>query len=197
MSRPVPILCALVTAARPGGSALAHVWCPWCEAVHTHSAGPGLRAAHCADKGSPYKVTGYSLDVAGKARVADAVMPGGPLVGRSRFKDALEAVAPRIRTALLRHVVKRLRASPARLRMAGNAWTIDLDPAAADGGPQLTGIGLLDLVAAVWGVSPGIVVVRLVEVLHGRKLDAAARAALVDTVDAATSRPSAREGGAA
>lgn len=197
MSRLVPILRALVTPAWPGRQAQAHVWCPWCETVHSHSAGPGLRTAHCADRATPFKATGYSLNVVGRTSDANAVMPAGPLVEQSCFRDELEVVAPGLRIALLRHILKRMRATPARLKMVHNAWTIDLDPAAADGGRQLAGIGLLDLVAAAWGVSPGVVVVRLVEALHGWKLDASDRAALVDAVNAAASRSATTAGGAA
>lgn len=195
--RPVPILPALVTPARPRRSAQAHVWCPWCEDLHSHSAGPGPRVAHCSDKASPYRATGYVLDIVGKASTAEAVMPAGPLIGRSRFKSTLEALTPRLQAALLRRVVGQLRRSRARLHQVGDAWMIDLDPAAADGGGQLAGVGLLDLVAVVWGVTRGVVIVRLIEALQGWKLDAMARAALADAVDAATSRPSPVTGGAA
>ena len=34
-------------------------WCPHCRRYHFHGAGPGHRAAHCAD--GPFKGSGYVL----------------------------------------------------------------------------------------------------------------------------------------
>lgn len=51
---------------------IASIWCQYCEYVHTHSAEPGTRVAHCnprlLDDGSltppsPYEETGYYLEL--------------------------------------------------------------------------------------------------------------------------------------
>jgi hypothetical protein len=41
------------------------VWCDYCVHWHAHSRGEGDRAAHCFDRSSPYRLTGYVLRRAG------------------------------------------------------------------------------------------------------------------------------------
>jgi hypothetical protein len=42
------------------------VYCAHCRDWHRHSPGDGHRAAHCWRAGSPYRVTGYVLEYAGR-----------------------------------------------------------------------------------------------------------------------------------
>ena len=41
------------------------VWCKHCGVWHQHSAGAGLRQAHCVNEHSPYLRHGYNLAYAG------------------------------------------------------------------------------------------------------------------------------------
>jgi hypothetical protein len=43
------------------------VWCCHCRRYHWHGYSAGHRAAHCADKTSPYYLSGYNLIDAGPA----------------------------------------------------------------------------------------------------------------------------------
>ena len=40
------------------------VWCCYCKRWHQHGAQPGHRVAHCHVATSPYKATGYVLELA-------------------------------------------------------------------------------------------------------------------------------------
>jgi hypothetical protein len=40
------------------------VWCVYCRREHWHGTEAGHRIAHCTDKASPYRLTGYLLRVA-------------------------------------------------------------------------------------------------------------------------------------
>lgn len=58
------------------------VWCPWCAALHCHTAWPGHRKAHCREADSPYRESGYVLKLAGTVSSLTAARPGGaPLHG--------------------------------------------------------------------------------------------------------------------
>lgn len=39
------------------------LWCPWCDTWHVHGAGNGGRAAHCSVPDSPFKATGYIIQM--------------------------------------------------------------------------------------------------------------------------------------
>lgn len=57
-----PELPAFVVEAEPHRVA---VWCDWCRIWHYHGNAPGHRAPHCKVPGSPYKKTGYILQIEG------------------------------------------------------------------------------------------------------------------------------------
>jgi hypothetical protein len=38
-------------------------WCEFCKTNHSHGAMPGHRSAHCHDKASPFKESGYILEL--------------------------------------------------------------------------------------------------------------------------------------
>jgi hypothetical protein len=44
-----------------GDSPVWRFFCPVCQEHHTHGVGPGRRVAHCTNKRSPYKWSGYEL----------------------------------------------------------------------------------------------------------------------------------------
>jgi len=59
------------------------VWCCHCSLYHWHGHPAGHRAAHCADKASPYRLGGYNLIDAGHAsakllRDSERRQPRGP-----------------------------------------------------------------------------------------------------------------------
>ena len=43
------------------------VWCAYCKRWHYHAGEPGHRAAHCHVATSPYRQTGYILELAADA----------------------------------------------------------------------------------------------------------------------------------
>ena len=42
-----------------------HLWCQYCGVWHMHGRGNGHRVAHCYKPDSPYKQTGYILELVG------------------------------------------------------------------------------------------------------------------------------------
>lgn len=97
-----PVLPAFRTPADAKGSAQAHVWCGWCETYHSHSASPGHRAAHCGRGESPYKATGYVLDVQGETSHEWIAVPHAIYTGRETLKRVIENATPGLHAALLR-----------------------------------------------------------------------------------------------
>ena len=81
MSDKVPVLRGRIVGRGPDRRA--RVWCQYCETFHLHSPEPGYRVAHCpgAPVGpeSPYKESGYIIEVAGEAEGA----PPGFETGRA------------------------------------------------------------------------------------------------------------------
>ena len=189
MSPSTPILRAVRTPEGPGRSAQSHAWCPWCETVHTHSAGAGHRVAHCHRKESPFTAFGYDLNPVDWAPNADAAVPAGLLVGRGRLSAVFDAAAPRLRAAFVKHLVGRKRISRARITVYGCQWTIDTD--VHTGGPAsrwIAGVGLLGLLSALYGVGRGVAAVRLLEMVAGEKFDALARLTIAEAIDTAAAR---------
>ncbi len=52
------------------------VWCQYCVQFHCHRPTPGHRYAHCRERDSPYRQTGYVLKFAGKVNSLRKVRPG-------------------------------------------------------------------------------------------------------------------------
>lgn len=209
--RPVPILPARVTPASAGRVAQAHVWCQHCEDVHSHGAVPGLRGAHCTREESPYKATGYDLDLQGETTSHEDVVPKALFAGRRRLWSVLEDAAPRLRSALLapalgarvgHHFDKRV--GRARISVFGKGWWIDLDafPSEAElhslrlrQRPARTGRDFITLLSALYGVTLGVVGLRLLEAVSGATFDAEARQAIAAEIEAEYARKAAGRDG--
>jgi len=54
-----PVLGAVPSASGRGWN----VWCCWCRRIHSHAPESGHRAAHCIEPESPYRTTGYVLEL--------------------------------------------------------------------------------------------------------------------------------------
>lgn len=55
----IPVLGAWVS---PSGYCW-NVWCCWCRSIHSHAPEPGHRVEHCFEPESPYRDTGYYLEL--------------------------------------------------------------------------------------------------------------------------------------
>lgn len=183
-----PILRAVVTPAQPGLSRQALAPCPYCEIPHVHSAEPGHRAAHCHRKESPFLATGYVLDIVGEAAGPETLIPAGLLVGHGRFYEAVEAAASKLRPVLVRHVLGRMRFGRMSVTIRDSGWTIDTGVTDGSRPRWINGVGLLGLFSALYGVSRGVVGVRLFEIILGEKLDAQERTAFADLIEGAAKR---------
>lgn len=183
-----PTLRAVVTPAQPGQSSQALAPCSYCETAHVHSTEPGPRVAHCHRKESPYRATGYVLDIVGETDAPETLIPAGLLVGRGRFYEAVEAAAPKLRVALVRHVLGRMRFGRMTVTVSGNGWTIDTGVTDGSRPRWINGVGLLGLFSALYGVSRGVVGVRLFEVVLGERLDAQERIAVANLIEGAANR---------
>ena len=184
----VPILPAVLTSAVPGRSAQLHIRCDHCETIHSHGAGAGHRAAHCYRKESPYLATGYILDIVGEAAAPEILIPAGLLVGHGRFYEAVEAAASKLRPALVRHVLGRMRFGRISITVSGNGWTINTGVTDGSRPRWINGVGLLGLFSALYGVSRGVVGARLFEAVFGEALNARERIALADLIEGAAKR---------
>lgn len=75
------------------------VWCPWCAALHCHTAWPGHRKAHCREGDSPYIESGYVLKLAGEVQTLTAARAGNaPLHG---FLDETRSAFVELRRCFL------------------------------------------------------------------------------------------------
>lgn len=184
-------------------------WCPWCEDIHFHgAAGEGgrprteERAAHCHEAGaSPFIERGYALMVAGSTVDAATLLPVTPMSclfregkrddrNRARLHQVLGANLARVRGAMLSAVIGKARICPrfdqvklpdgGRLNLysAGTGWDIRRDCKEV-----AKGDGLISLGAALYGLPPGVVAVRLFESAVGVILDLQAVDDLQDMVD--------------
>ncbi|MEZ0251740.1 MAG: hypothetical protein ACAH20_12435 [Methylobacteriaceae bacterium] len=205
--RPAPILPARVTPGTAGQVAQAHVWCQHCEDVHSHGVAPGPRGAHCTREESSYRATGYDLDLQGEAASPEDVVPEALLAGRRRLWSALEDAAPRLRSTLLaptlgarvgHHFDKRV--GRARISVFGKGWWIDLDAFPSDAElraprlrqrPARTGRDFITLLSALYGVTLGVVGLRLLEAVSGASFDAEGRRAIAAAIEAAYARQAA------
>jgi len=184
-------------------------WCPWCEDIHFHgAAGEGgtrrieARGAHCHDTGaSPFLEIDYELDVAGITADAATLLPITPIASpfregkredrqRPRLHRMLDANFARIRTAMLAAVTGKARiclrfdqvklpdGGRLDLYSAGTGWDIRRDCEEV-----ARGDGLISLGAALYGLPPGVVAVRLFEVATGVILDVHAENELQDAIE--------------
>ncbi|WP_425277540.1 hypothetical protein [Methylobacterium nodulans] len=212
VEQPAPTLRALRirNGARPDSTV---AWCPYCEDVHHHGTGGGRRAAHCVREESPCRVTGYSLDVQGEAEAPHDVVPAALLAGRHRLSDALDGVSAEIRAAILRGVLGKRRAGPAfelrvdraRVSVIGESWWIDLDAfparpelrsAPVPPSRTLSGRGLINLLAVLYGIPRGDVVMRLLHAVAPGAFDASGWLEISAAAEASIERRDAGEGGA-
>ena len=177
-----PVLPALRVTTETGEAVHIAAWCPWCETVHWHGAagGGGNRAPHCfEDRTSPFQQTGYSLDIVADSYSEEAIAPLGLMVGKRRLHHVLDGVAEAIRALALRAVLdmKSVRSPVIQKRNDhGKTWLFGsgrwlIEPRFRR---PIEGSGLLRLAAALYGVSPGIVAVRLLETVSFERLDARA-----------------------
>lgn len=191
-----PILPAYVTPATGIRSAQAHLWCQHCEAVHTHSAVPGHRCAHCFRKESLYGATGYDLEIRGAAGSDRAALPEGPYVGRRRLWEALTSATPRLRSAVLAAVLGsrggygvEKRIGRARVSVLGHGWWVDLDAYAPGGGlaqgRRRTGRDLITLLACLFGIDCGLAGLRLLEAASGAAFSTEDRCAIAAAIERA------------
>ncbi|MEA1835179.1 hypothetical protein U8607_24130 [Methylobacterium durans] len=211
--RSIPRLRALLLPAAAHHAARAVTWCPYCEKIHYHGPVSGHRVAHCTAEGSPYAATGYDLDLQGEASAAVAVVPVAIYANRRRLGDVLERAAPTLRAVFLGRLFGRSKAKPrfekrigrARLSVSGGTWALDPDGFPTDGelitqrpwvDRTLRGRGLVDLLVTLYGVPPGIVVMRLLQAVLGERFDPQAWSDIAAAVDAwAERRTTHQEGG--
>lgn len=179
----------IVCAGKPSRTVL---WCPWCEQEHWHGevAGRENRAPHClADRRSPLGRTGYDVEVVGRARSAAAVIPRRPLGFTGRLHEVAGAASGGLRKTMLRHLLAR-RTIPAGSMVArtpagrvqileDGTWRIEPRQRRA-----LAGRGLIALASALYGLSPGIAAVRLLEAVSGDVLDEEAAFGLQAVIEA-------------
>jgi hypothetical protein len=199
----VPRLPARALAGLPGVSARLVVRCDWCEEDHTHGVGAGHRAAHCTCSDSPYRGTGYELiQVGGLDRSSKT--PEALYLGQRRLRDGLSLHAPRYRSTLLAALIGARpgrffdkRVGRARISVFGDSWVIDPDayPSRSELCADVLmrrsarhGRNIVALLAALFGISPGIVGVRLFEAATGMPLDAEFRRVMAAEVEALCAR---------
>lgn len=207
-----PIVPAYVTRAEPGRTAQAVLWCEHCGCIHTHSASPGHRAAHCFWKESPYTATGYILDIRGEVTSPEDVVPKALFAGQRHLgSDLAGATAGAIRTVLLQHLIGTRagncvskRFGRARVTVYGNTWSIEPDAYLSSSelssgkwhqSPRLEGQGFPALLAALYGISDGVAAVDLFAATSGTQLDAQARTEMAAVIKAAYARKTAGRNG--
>lgn len=178
-------------------------WCPWCEAVHFHGAAGGGaarriegRGAHCASaKVSPLAGWGVELDVTGTVADGEDLAPkpylavrDDPLHSRVRLHHALRDGA--VALALIRTMFgkrpaagfdARLHGGACHVFAGGSTWWITDEAGKTVG----EGHGLGRLLARLFGVSLGIVALRILESALGVTLPSDYRLTLADLVDRA------------
>ena len=191
---------AIVTRDGAGRPVQAHVWCEWCEDIHHHGPHAGHRGAHCHRDDSPHRGVGYVLAITGNAAAFKDVRPAGLLIGTGRLAQVLVTGAPALRRALMRPILGRLlqrRVGRARISVKGRAWWIEPDafPTNAEltapifrPRPTASGEDLATLLGALYGLSLGVVAVRLLETVSGLQLDARAKVAIAAEVEAFRAR---------
>ena len=173
-------------------------WCPWCEDMHRHGVGSGSRSAHCWNKSSPYKLTGYQLRKVGVVANENQVIPRHKAFGRRKtLAQGLEGEAKALRSAFLRAVLgvsaskSRLfcfthdLADGERLVVINCRWWIE-----SEQGGKIEGNSLLDLASLLHGIPAGVIAVRWFEAMLTQQLDADTALAMQDTVDAWAARGS-------
>lgn len=175
-------------------------FCPWCEDLHFHGLPPGQRGAHCVREDSPYRCTGYVLDVQGTVPSAGAAVPDAPRPRGRYLHQSLDQASASLRRVVLRHVLGRKFAGTWGEGKVGRAvvsvccdhWTVAPQGLKRGeglgfgrlGSPVVEGNGLIGLFSLLWDLPAGVVAVRLLEAVAYRTLDAEARLAVAAAVDA-------------
>lgn len=206
LDRPMPAYFIADPADPTGRDGHIALWCPWCETVHFHGAGgkgsdPRIesRGAHCASMvASPLAGRGVELDVVGTVADGDTLMPapclaarGDPLHTRLRLRDILNCGG--IARALIQAVFGNRPMAGFDAKLVGGAchvfhgggtwWVTD-----TAGRTTAQGHGLGRLLAELFGVSLGVVAVRVIESALEISMSSEHRLALVDLIDRAEGR---------
>ena len=178
---------------RPDGSHGHEVWCWWCEKVHSHGAGAGNRVAHCCDYDGRSPLASYDMDVIAHALASDAPspFPRRRIFGSRRFWRSIGLSSPALRKAVVEAIfAKKPRGEVAEFKLCGARivvapWGWNM----LDSNDEYDeGADLLSLAAILFGISPGVAAVRILEAATGAMLDARAALAIAAEVDAWRSR---------
>ncbi len=174
------------------------VWCPWCESLHMHGAGAGHRAAgeHChPHRGSP--LGGYELKPVRKGGCEGDAIPKAPLAGKVLLARELSQKQRSLVRAVASVILNQKKAMdlPTGREIAGmrtwvrletgiggdaaawSAYRKTVDEGSADGND------LVSLAAFLFGVTPGVAAVRILEATTGACLDADAALAVSHAID--------------
>jgi hypothetical protein len=173
------------------------VFCPWCEALHLHGAGGGHRAAgeHChPQRGSP--LGGYVFSPARVARCEDDAIPSAPLAGKRRLATDLSNGRPALTRAVAQAIMRKEKAhgslsgridgTRTQVIFCMEANRVEVEWGAGHvGSTELDrhGKSLIDLAAFLYGVTPGVATVRILEAATGECLDADTALAVSYAVD--------------
>lgn len=178
-----------------GNSDLAF-WCPWCEAPHFHGgcggggAGDGPTSAHCAgDRRSPFLTTGVDLVTTRVDIACAAIEPAVPMIRRRPFRamvgfhgDAFQALALRSilgvsAAAARRSIVETAVGEAVYVLVAGVSWRV------YSSAREAAGSGFLGLIEALYGITPGVAAVRLLEAVAAETFDAPTALAIQIAID--------------
>ncbi len=172
-----------------------HVWCPWCEEIHSHGNTSGHRVAHCHPwRGSP--IGGYDMVVTLEGARPEAIIPKSPFAGSRNFResinDASEGIQRMVCAAMLGKQWTGLRPGGAfengKYRyVVGVApwghptpWYIGLRNSHHD---LAKGDDLISMAAWLYGIPHGVAAVRIVEAATGACLDQEAALELSQAID--------------
>ena len=177
---------------RPDGSHGHEVWCWWCEKVHSHGAGAGNRGAHCCDNDGRSPLASYDMDVIAHALASDAPspFPRRRIFGSRRFWRSIGLSSPALRKAVVEAIfAKKPRGEVAEFKVCARASSWRRGAEYARSNDEFDdGADLLSLAAILFGISPGVAAVRILEAATGAMLDARAALAIAAEVDAWRSR---------
>lgn len=175
-------------------------FCPWYEDLHFHGLPSGQRGAHCLRENSPYRCTGYVLDVQGTVPSAANAIPNAPRAQGRYLHQSLDQASAMLRRVVPRHTLGRRCSGDWGERKIGRAvvqiycdhWTVA--PKGLKRGEGLgfdrlgllvvEGNGLIGLFSHLWGLPAGFVAVRFPEAVAYCTLDADARLTVAAAVDA-------------
>ncbi len=196
---PQPELRAYFLPDASGGGGGLVTWCRWCESLHHHGdAGQRgkprneQRGAHCEGEASHSPLTGYTLLVRGTiAHQRHAYPPAPYAVQRAPFYRALHRARESLSTPLFRIIAPversgfrhRIGAHELATVAGGERWELHCKPNGKDAGATIEGRGLLTLAAALWGITPGVAAVRVLEAVTRSRFDRATALAIEEAVN--------------